>query len=105
MSKYQIKNSDYSLAIEFKNNLLKKNFYHSPSLQRILNLFRSSTKEKKYVLCKVRNKKIWYLANLPGKRGKKIKINRKISFSDTCEAEWYVFKKRWKQHTGKDLKI
>lgn len=105
MSKYQIKKSDYSLALEFKKNLSEKNFFHSPSLQRILNLFRSNHKENKYVLCKAANKKIWYLANLPGKRGQKIKINKKIFFKNIFEAEWYVFKKRWEKHTGKKLKI
>ena len=52
MSKYQIKKTDYNLAIEFKKNLLEKNFYHSPSLQRILNLFRSSTKEIELIFSK-----------------------------------------------------
>jgi len=105
MSKYKIKDSDYDLALEFKKNLFDNNFYHSPSLQRILNLFRSNLEEHKYVIYKPTNKKIWYLAYLPGKRGKKIKINYKISFSNVLEAEWYVFKKRWKQHTGTSLKI
>ena len=75
MSKYKIKNSDYEFALEFKKNLFEKNFYHSPSLQRILNLFRSNINEKKYVLYKPSNKKIWYLANLPKTRGQKIKIH------------------------------
>ena len=105
MSKYKIKNSDYELALEFKKNLFEKNFYHSPSLQRILNLFRSNAKKNKYVLYKSSSKKIWYLANLPGKRGKKIIINKKIFFDNIFDAEWYVFKKRWKKHTGKNLKI
>lgn len=105
MSKYTIKKSDIHLAAEFKKNLFEKNFYHSPSLQRILNLFRSNSKEKKYVLYKPLNKKIWYLSNLPNKRGKKIKINYKIAFNNILDAEWYVFKKRWKKHTGKNLKI
>tara|TARA_Y100001970_G_C14137923_1_gene805402 strand:+ start:157 stop:474 length:318 start_codon:yes stop_codon:yes gene_type:complete len=105
MSKYQIIESDHDLALEFKKNLFENNFYHSPSLQRILNLFRSNADENKYVLFKPSNKKIWYLANLPRKRGKKIKINYKISFDNILDAEWYVFKKRWKKHTGKNLKI
>ena len=47
MSKYKIKKSDHEFALEFKKNLFEKNFYHSPSLQRILNLFRSNYNEKK----------------------------------------------------------
>ena len=105
MSKYQIKHSDLNLAIEFKKNLYENNFYHSPSLQRILNLFRSYAKEGKYVLYRPSKKKIWYIGNLPGRRGKKIKINKKVSFNNIEDAEWYVFKKRWQEHTGKKLKI
>ena len=105
MSKYKIKKNDYNLALEFKKNLYDKNFYHSPSLQRILNLIRSNYAEKKYVINKPSNKEIWYLANLTKKRGEKIKINYKISFNNILDAEWYVFKKRWKTHTGKSLKI
>ena len=105
MSKYKINNNDHDLALEFKKNLFENNFYHSPSLQRILNLFRSNLEKNKYVIYKPTNKKIWYLAYLPRERGKKIKINYNISFSNVLEAEWYVFKKRWKQHTEISLKI
>jgi len=105
MSKYKIKKNDYNLALEFKKNLFDKNFYHSPSLQRILNLFRSNFDEKKYAIYQPSNKNFWYLTNLPKKRGQKIKINYKISFKSILDAEWYVFKKRWKKHTGKSLKI
>ena len=59
----------------------------------------------KEVLFKDTDKKIWYLAKLPANRGQKLKINYKISFKNILDAEWYVFKKRWKKHTGKALII
>ena len=105
MSKYKIKKNDLIHAFEFKKNLYEKNYYHSPSLQRILNLLRAGPIKDKEVLFKDSNKKIWYLASLPAYRGKKLKINYKISFKNILDAEWYVFKKRWKKHTGKSLII
>tara|TARA_B000000460_G_C21219255_1_gene265734 strand:+ start:45 stop:362 length:318 start_codon:yes stop_codon:yes gene_type:complete len=105
MSKYKLQKDDYKLVLEFRKNLFENNYYHSPSLQRILNLFRSGATKGKYVLFKPSNKKLWYLATLPEKRGHRIKINYKISFDNPLDAEWYVFKKRWKKHTGRSLKI
>ena len=105
MSKYKLQKDDYKLVLEFRKNLFENNYYHSPSLQRILNLFRSGATKGKYVLFKPSNKKLWYLATLPENRGHRIKINYKISFDNHLDAEWYVFKKRWKKHTGRSLKI
>ena len=105
MSRYQIKDNDFKYAEEFKKNLLNQNYYHSPALQKILNIFRSGSKKGKYVLVRKNNKKLWYLGTLPEKRGQKIKIYSKIYFKNLLDAELYVFKKRWKKYTGKDLKI
>ena len=58
MSRYQINKTDVKYAEEFRNNLYLNNYYHSPSLQRILNLFRSGPKKGKYVIVKLNNKKI-----------------------------------------------
>ena len=85
--------------------MYEKKYYHSPSLQRILNLLRTGPIKDKEVLFKDADKKIWYLAALPASRGQKLKINYKISFKNILDAEWYVFKKRWKKHTGKTLII
>ena len=105
MSKFKITNKDLIYAKEFKKNLYENENYHSPSLQRILNLLRTGPIKDKEVLFRDSNRKIWYLASLPGSRGRKIKINYKKSFSNILDAEWYVFKKRWKKHTGKNLII
>ena len=105
MSKYKLQNNDSKYALEFRNNLKKNNYFHSPSLQRILNLFRSGPKKGKYVLIKSQGKKKWFLGQLPASRGQKIKINKAVSFNNLIDAEWYVFKKRWKYHSGKNLGI
>ena len=105
MSRYKINENDIKYAQEFKTNLYQNNYYHSPSLQRILDLFRSGEKKGKYVVVKLNSKKLWYLGSLPEHRGQKIKIYTKIYFQSLLDAEWHVFKKRWKKHSGKVLRI
>ena len=105
MSRYSISENDIKYANEFKKNLYENNHYHSPGLQRILNLFRSGPKKNKYVLLVGNNNKSWHLGCFPENRGQKIKKYSKINFKNLLDAEWYVFKKRWKAHTGKNLRI
>ena len=82
MSRYKIRDNDFKYAEEFKKNLLNQNYYHSPTLQKILNIFRSGPKTGKYVLVKKNNSKVWYLGILPEKRGQKIKVYSKIYFKN-----------------------
>ena len=44
----------------------------------------------------------WRLAQLSGVRGKPVKLLDK-TFDNIDDAERYVFRLRWKQHTGKAL--
>ena len=105
MSRYCISKNDIKYAKEFKKNLYENNYYHSPGLQRILNLFRSDIKKEKFVLIVENNSQSWHLGCLPENRGQKIKKYTKINFKNLLDAEWYVFNKRWKKHTGINLKI
>ena len=64
MSRYQINKTDVKYAEEFRNNLYLNNYYHSPSLQRILNLFRSGSKKGKYVIVKLNTLQELYVGYL-----------------------------------------
>jgi hypothetical protein len=44
----------------------------------------------------------WVLARHPGGRGKPFEILDQHRFSSLDEAEWAVFRLRWKEHTGQD---
>ena len=47
--------------------------------------------------------KRWVLGRLPAERGQPVEILEGREFPDLAEAEWEVFKLRWKESTGQDL--
>ena len=96
---YQIQPEDRQVIDEFRRNPTGN---HSPRLQRILNLFRGAAMAGKYVLVCRKPHEEWVLGQLTGKRGEPIQMSNQV-FRKLDEAEWYVFKQRWKQHTGEDL--
>ena len=57
----------------------------------------------KYVLVCTRPFEEWVLARHPGECGKPIELLPEHRFSSREEAEWAVFRMRWKQHTGEEL--
>ena len=77
--------------------------HHSPNLQRVLNALRSGPLAGKYVLVCTRPFREWVLARHPGERGRPVELLREHTFTSKEEAEWAVFRLRWKQHTGEDL--
>jgi len=96
---YQIRPEDRNVVEEFRRNPIGP---HSPQLQRVVNLFRGAAMAGKHVLvCRVPHKE-WVLGQLTGKRGEPIQMTNQV-FHSIDEAEWYVFRQRWKLHTGEDL--
>lgn len=91
---------DPKVAQEFRDNTFG---YHSPDLQRVLALFRGQDMAEKYVLICLEPHAKWMLGQLSGVRGQKIKTFDNAVFSSLEEAEWHVFRLRWKQHFGEDL--
>ena len=102
MSRYQISEADLSYAAEFKAQPLG---YHSPGLQRVLNALRGGPKAGKYVLVVREPFARWALGRLPAERGEPVEILADQEFTDLADAEWAVFKLRWKAHTGQDLDL
>jgi len=100
MSKYQLSENDLQYAKEFKANPLA---VAGPGLQRVLNLLRGGPKAGKYVLIVKDPFKRWGLGRMPAERGQPIEILDDWEFTDLAEAEWQVFKLRWKAHTNQDL--
>ena len=92
MSRYQLTPADLPYAAEFKAN---RSGYHSPGLQRVLNLLRGGPKAGKYVLVVEEPFKRWVLGRLPAERGQPVEILPDQVFTDLAEAEWAVFKLRW----------
>ncbi|MEQ8965878.1 MAG: hypothetical protein RID91_08645 [Azospirillaceae bacterium] len=91
---------DREVVDEFRQNPIG---HHSPNLQRVLNALRGGPLEGKYVLVCTKPFEEWVLARHSGERGKSMEILWDHRFSSKEEAEWAVFKLRWKEHTGEDL--
>lgn len=102
MSRYQITDADLKYAAEFKAQPFG---YHSPGLLRVLNAMRGGPKAGKYVLVVREPFRRWTLGQLPADRGAPVGILEGMDFTDLEEAEWAVFKLRWKAHTGRELAL
>jgi hypothetical protein len=102
VSRYQITDTDLKYAAEFKNQPFG---YHSPGLQRVLNAMRGGTSAGKYVLVVREPFRRWVLGCLPAARGMPVEVLQGQEFTSLEDAEWAVFKLRWKAHTGRALEL
>jgi len=99
-STYRIRSEDRAFAEEFRKTPVG---HHSLGLQRLLTVFRGEALAGKPFLLCVEPFRRWVMALHPGVRGKPFKILRDKVYRDRNEAEWDVFKARWKRHTGEPL--
>lgn len=91
---------DRQLIEEFKKTPIG---HHSPDLQRLLNRMRGAPMADKYCVVVVKANRVWQLAKTNDVRGKPMKMLSK-RFKKRADAEWYVFKRRWKALTGEALR-
>ena len=100
MKRYTITAADRQWIDEFRQQPIGP---HSPNLQRLLNAMRGGSNEGRYCLICTKPVQEWQLARMTGKRGKPpVPVEGEI-FTDLREAEWAVFRRRWKEATGEDL--
>lgn len=90
---------DRLLIEEFKQNPIG---HHSPDLQRLLNRLRGAPMADKHCLIVVDPNRQWRLAKTTGIRGEPVKLLPQ-RFTNLVDAEWHVFKLRWKALTGETL--
>ncbi len=76
---------------------------HSLELQRIVNILRGPPVKGKYVLVCTEPHREWVLGRLAGAMDRPIEILPDHVFTDLAAAEWFVFKLRWREHTGEEL--
>ncbi|MBE2275337.1 MAG: hypothetical protein IAE87_03465 [Rhodobacteraceae bacterium] len=106
MSRYRIDRSDLAFAREFLADPIG---YHSPGLQRVLNLMRGSGVAGageipfKYVLVVEDRHGRWRLGRLPLRRGAPVELVEGVVYTDLIAAERDIFSRRWKDLTGDDL--
>lgn len=97
--RYRATENDRVLIEEFKNNPIG---HHSPELQQLLNLLRGTPMADKFCLVTLKPNREWQLAKTTGVPGQPLKMMSR-RFTSLAEAEWYVFRQRWKQMTGESL--
>jgi hypothetical protein len=106
MSRYRIDSADLPFAQEFLDAPIG---YHSPGLQRVLNLMRGSAvggtaeEPSKYVLVVEERHSRWRLGRLPLRRGAPVELVQGVVYTDLLTAERDIFCRRWKDLTGTDL--
>ncbi len=77
---------------------------HSPGLQKVLNIMRNMYEVKgAYCLVATKPFREWVLARRTGVRDDPLEILDDQVFHNLDEAEWHVFKLRWKAHVDEDL--
>ena len=98
---YDIDPSRIDLAEEFKATPWGE---HSPDLQYLLNLMRKPGREPFPMLVMTEPYRRWTLAFMdPVRPGPPRMTN--TTFDHPRDAEWHVFKMRWKAMTGDDLPL
>ena len=97
---YKITPEDRQWVDEFRRQPLGP---HSPGLLRVLNAMRGAPQRGKYVLICTRPHREWVLGRLSGERGTPVETIPGQVFTSLSEAEWTVFRLRWRELTGSDL--
>ncbi len=97
---YEIDPARVDLAREFR---AAPKGPHSDELQRVLHRMRWSAPGGRYVLVTLEPGRRWMLARVPAVRGRPIETFPNQVFTDPAQAEWHVFRLRWRELTGHDL--
>jgi hypothetical protein len=78
---------------------------HSPGLQRVLNTLRYDPTGKQVILVCRKPFAEWILGEMPARRAEPLAIEDQPVFTSREEAEWEVFRRRWKAHTGENINL
>lgn len=87
---------------EFRRTPIGK---HSPGLQRLLNTMRNDVTGRQVILVCRRPFQEWVLGEMPPSRDEPLKIEEEPVFTSREEAEWEVFRRRWKAITGENINL
>jgi branched-chain amino acid transport system permease protein len=92
--------SDRPFVEEFRRNPIGG---HSPGLTRVLSILRvDPTGHQVIIVCRKPFAK-WTLATMPPRRQDPIRFEDEAAFATREEAEWEVFRRRWRAATGESL--
>ena len=100
MEEFRLTAEDRVLAGEFRDNPFGP---HSSRLAAIVRAFRGPPMAGKYVLIDVDPHREWIIGRLTGDPKRPIEAFESCRFASVREAEWEVFKLRWREHAGEEL--
>lgn len=98
---YKVDPTRIDLALEFR---AKPYGRHSDELQRVLNLFRSDPLPGNYCVVCVKPHREWALARFRQTSREPVDYLGPV-YTSLEQAEWEVFKLRWRRHTGRALDV
>jgi hypothetical protein len=76
---------------------------HSDELLRVLHRMRWQSPGGRHALVAIEPGRRWMLARIPARRDEPVETFPNTVFTDIAEAEWLVFRLRWRELTGHDL--
>lgn len=97
---YQIDPSRLDLVEEYRSN---PDGPHRAELKLVINRLRLMPFHERHVLVCTKRGREWRLARVPAARGAPVELFEGQVFDDLREAEWEVFRRRWKTVTGQDI--
>jgi hypothetical protein len=86
---------------EFRNNPIAP--HRSPGLQRLLNVMRLYRGGDQYILIARREFRDYVIGRMPPLRDDPIVVEDDLVFASREAAEWELFRRRWRQHTGETI--
>lgn len=90
--------ADRQYIEEFRNAPITA--HRSPGLQRVLNIMRLYRGGDQYILIARKEFHDYVIGRMPPLRDEPIVIEDDMVFESREAAEWELFRRRWRQHTG-----
>lgn len=97
---YEIQQSDRELARRYRGDPFAP---PDPEMMRLLNRLRWQPLAGKHVVVCTKRHREWVLGRLGERRGDPVTLLAEPLFTSRADAEWAVFKLRWKTATDLDL--
>ncbi|WP_216850544.1 hypothetical protein [Acidisoma sp. L85] len=94
--------SDRVFIEEFRRNPVGN---HSPGLMRVLNTLRYDPSGRQIVLFCRKPFAEWQIGEMPADRREPLVFEDSPIFTNRDEAEWEIFRRRWRAATGEDINL
>lgn len=90
------------LARQFRDNPFGP---HGQELQKVLKLLRWDAFDNRIIAIQIERGGPWTLARATGRKGTPLVVYEGAEFPTLAEAQWAIFRARWREHTGQALDL